>query len=248
MDRYFRPVKLPRDSLNHPSRSTGATTQPDGRQEDHRLEVFNGSAFERRIGPDKPMSFEEFVLRSSTAAGTPASARTRTTTTPPGASPHARTGVFACADRIISVSAKSGDGEAIREIALYSDVVDNGAIGGVVKKVEGGELTFESGLDLADRFFVARVVDASGDIAWSSPIWATKASANQIDMNGLVILKRQLEAAKKHLELVGATSDYGKIHACAVKYLQGVDRDHSTTVYGRRARMPASSQAVQTLS
>lgn len=284
MNRYFRWLaKQPRGFgiLNHPETfHFGYYYNPMGDRRIVGLEVFNGSAFEKRIdAPDKPMSFETYILpllNRGWHAGLVGNQDNHFRTW--GLATHVRTGayataqtteaieqaflarrVFATTDKdlavwieakdekgtvhpmgarvfgighaTIRVTAKSGDGEAIQEITLFTDVVDNGALGGAVKKVAGAELSHEAALDLSDRFFVAKIVDASGDIAWTSPIWVSKATGQQVDMNSLVILKRQLEAAKRHLELVGETSDYGKILACAVKYMQSVDRDFSTAVY-----------------
>lgn len=135
-------------------------------------------------------------------------------------------------DRVqITVTAKSAGGEAIREILLFSDAVDNGALGGMVARAQGVTLVHNAALDLADRFFVAKVTDANGNVAWASPIWATRATSYQVDLNRLVILKRQLEAARKHLEFVGPSTPYGKVLANAVTYLASVDKDFAARVY-----------------
>lgn len=134
-------------------------------------------------------------------------------------------------DATITVKVEDADGEGVKQILLYSDIVDNGLLGRMVAKSDGPTLTFQARGGMCDQFFIAKAVQDDGDILWSSPIWITQYTPWQMELNKLLILKKQFTAARKHLELHQRGTTYTETLDRAVRYLDKVHDRFRDEVY-----------------
>ncbi|MCK5685978.1 hypothetical protein KAJ27_17735, partial [bacterium] len=133
---------------------------------------------------------------------------------------------------IITVTCDDPDGEIPKSITLFTDSVDCGALGKkVASSTDSNTLKFETPLDFTDRFYVAQIIQADGEHAWTSPIWITRMSEFQVELVKLMIAKKQMESVKKHLKYLTSRDELKKHLSEALEYLMTIEKTYSSKIY-----------------